>query len=154
MASQKDFTIAAYQYMLSLGVMAKGEFICVNQEVHRDYQRFDTELEVRAHWEKCHKIALTEEFNMFVLPDSSKEPAQLIKLPMLVAPTAAGGVLVAPTAAGGTRKKRVGSRKARPPPATEPKEVVATPPHKPWEDQVAAEGEPDVATEPLTSDID
>ena len=49
---------------------------------------------MRAHWEQCHKIALTEEYNMFVLADSSKEPAQLIKLPMFVAPAAAGGVLV------------------------------------------------------------
>ena len=75
---------------------------------------------MRAHWEKCHKIALTEEYNMFVLLDSSKEPAQLIKLPMLVAPTAAGGVIVAPTVAGGTRKKRVSRRKARPPPVLQP----------------------------------
>ena len=37
LASQKDYTIAAYQLMLSLGVMAKGDFICVNQEVHSDY---------------------------------------------------------------------------------------------------------------------
>ena len=55
---------------------------------------FDKGLEMRAHWEQCHKIALTEEYNMFVLPDSSKEPAQLIKLAMLVAPTAAGGMLL------------------------------------------------------------
>ena len=72
LASQKDYTVAAYQYMLSLGVMAKGDFICVNHEVHSDYQGFDTELEMRAHWEKCHKIALTEKFNMFVLPDSRR----------------------------------------------------------------------------------
>ena len=32
LASQKDYTIAAYQYMLSLGVMAKGEFICVSEQ--------------------------------------------------------------------------------------------------------------------------
>ena len=85
LASQRDYTVAVYQYMLSLGVMAKGDYICVNQDVHSDYQSYDTELEMRAHWEKCHKIALTEEFNMLVLPDSTKEPAQLIKLPMLVA---------------------------------------------------------------------
>ena len=63
-------------------------------------------------------------------------------------------MLVAPSAAGGTRKKPLASRKARPPPATETKEVVATPRHEQWEDQVDAEGEPDVATEPPASDID
>ena len=61
--------------MLSRGVMAQGGFICVNQEVHSNYQGFATELEMRVHWDKCYKITLTEEFNMFVVPDSSKEPA-------------------------------------------------------------------------------
>ena len=55
LASQRDYTIAVYQYMLSLEIMAKGDFICVNQDVHSDYQGFDTELEMRAHWEKCHE---------------------------------------------------------------------------------------------------
>ena len=50
LASQKDYTVAAYQYMLSMGGLAKGDFICVNHEVHSDYQGFDTELEMRAHW--------------------------------------------------------------------------------------------------------
>ena len=52
--------------------------------------------------EKCHKIPLVEEFNIFVLPDSTKEPAQLIKLPLLVAAVDTG-----------TRKKRASSRKAQ-----------------------------------------
>ena len=30
LASQKDFTTAVYQYILYLGIMAKGDFICVN----------------------------------------------------------------------------------------------------------------------------
>ena len=54
--------------MLSRGVMAQGGFICVNQG-------FATELEMRVHWDKCYMITLTEELNMFVVPDSSKEPA-------------------------------------------------------------------------------
>ena len=32
---------------------------------------FDTELEMRAYWEQCYKIALSGEYNMFVVPDSS-----------------------------------------------------------------------------------
>ena len=45
---------------------------------------------MRDHWAKCYKIALIDEFNMLVLPDSTKEPAQKVKLPTLVAAAAAG----------------------------------------------------------------
>ena len=83
--------------MSSLEVMAKGDFIWVNQDVHSDNQCFDTDILMRDHWEKCHKIALIDEFNMLVLPDSTKEPAQKVKLPTLVAAAAAG-----------TKKKRGG----------------------------------------------
>ena len=34
--------------MLSLGMISKVDFICVNQELHSDYKSFDTELEMRA----------------------------------------------------------------------------------------------------------
>ena len=107
LASQKDYTTAVYQYMLSLGVMSKGDFVCI-----------DTELEMRAHWEQCHKIALSEEFLMLVVPDSSKEPPQLVKLPMLDTPGAAGGELVKPPVAKGKGKggRKGADRKSRPPP--------------------------------------
>ena len=45
LASQRDYTVTLYQYMLSLGVMAKGDYICVNQEVH--YQCFGTDIQMR-----------------------------------------------------------------------------------------------------------
>ena len=45
---------------------------------------------MREHWEKCHKIPLTEEFNSLVLSDSTKELAKKVKLPVLVAAAAAG----------------------------------------------------------------
>ena len=114
--------------------------------------------------EQCHKIALSEEYNMFVVPDSSKEPPQLIKLPMLVTPAAAGGELVAPPGAKGRGKGRKETdSKSRPPPATkskevtpatESKEVVATLPHDQWEDMEEDKGEPAAATEPPVSDVD
>ena len=120
--------------------------LCVNQEIHSDYLSFDTELEMRAHWEQCHKIALSEEYNMFVVPDSSKEPPELIKLPMLVTPAGGGGLLVAPSGAGGRGKGRKGtSRNSGLPPVTESKEVVAMEEDK---------GEPAVAPEPPVSDVD
>ena len=43
LASQRDYTIAVYKYMLTLGVMEKGHFICVNQDLHSSYECFDTE---------------------------------------------------------------------------------------------------------------
>ena len=36
LSNQKDYTTAVYQYMLSLGVMSKGDFVCVNQELQSD----------------------------------------------------------------------------------------------------------------------
>ena len=120
MSNQKDYTTAVYQYMLSLGVMSKGDFVCVNQELHSDYLSFDTELEMRAHWEQCHEIALSEEYLMLVVPDSSKEPPQLIKLPMLVTPAVAGVELIKPPVAKGKGKsgRRGTDRKSMPPPTT------------------------------------
>ena len=103
----------------------------MNQELHSDYKSFDTELEMRAHWEQCHKIALSEEYLMLVVPDSSK-----VKLPMLDTPGAAGGELVKPPVAKGKGKggRKGADRKSRPPPtkvvtpAAESQELAATPP--------------------------
>ena len=50
LASQRDYTVTVYHYMLSLGVMAKGDFICVNQDAHSDYQCFDSDILMRDHW--------------------------------------------------------------------------------------------------------
>ena len=37
------------------------------------------------HWEKCLKISLSDGYHMLVLPDSTKEPARKVKLPVAVA---------------------------------------------------------------------
>ena len=147
--------------------MSKEDFICVNQELHSDYKSFDTELEMRAHWEQCHKIALSEEYLMLVFPDSSKETPQLVKLPMLDTPGAAGGELVKPPVAKGKGKQSGGRKgtdsKSRPPPTTMSKvvtpaagsqEVAATPPHEQWEEMEDDKGESVTATEPPRSDVD
>ena len=65
--------------------MEKGNYICVNLDVHSDYECFDTEVLMREHWLKCLKIPLSDEYNMLVLPDSTKEPAKKVKLPIVVA---------------------------------------------------------------------
>ena len=71
--------------MLSLVVMEKGDYICVNQYVHSDYECFDTEVLMREHWLKCLKIPLSDEYNMLVLPNFTKDPAKKVKLPVVVA---------------------------------------------------------------------
>ena len=38
---------------------------------------------MREQWEKCHKIPLTDEFNLLVLPNSTKEPTKKVKLPVV-----------------------------------------------------------------------
>ena len=101
---------------------------------------------------------------MLVVPDSSKEPPQLIKLPILVTPVAAGRELVNPPVAKGKGKggRKGTDRKSRPPPttkskvvtpATESKEVVATPPHEQWEKMEEDKGEPVTATEQPISEV-
>ena len=42
--------MAVYRYMLSLGVMEKGDYICLNQDLHSAYECFDTEVLMREHW--------------------------------------------------------------------------------------------------------
>ena len=42
-----------------------------------------TEILMREQWEKCHKIPLTDEFNLLVLPNSTKEPTKKVKLPVV-----------------------------------------------------------------------
>ena len=59
--------------------MEKGDFICVNQDVHSDYECFDTEIQMREHWEKCYKIPLTDKFNMLVLPEMA--PVKVPSIP-------------------------------------------------------------------------
>ena len=76
--------MAVYKYMLSLGPMEKGDYICVNQDVHSNYECFDTEDLMREHWLKCLKITLSNEYHMLVLLDSTKEPVRKVKLPIAV----------------------------------------------------------------------
>ena len=77
--------MAVYKYMFSLGPFEKGDYICVNQDVHSNYECFGTEDLMREHWLKCLKIPLSDGYHMLVLPDSTKEPAKKVKLPIVVA---------------------------------------------------------------------
>ena len=67
--------------MLSLGPMDKGDYLCINMDQHSGYDKFDTENLMREHWLTCHKISLTDGFAAFVLPDATKEPVPIMKLP-------------------------------------------------------------------------
>ena len=123
MCNQKEYTVAVYCYMLSLGVMGKGDFLCVNQDQHEEYKKFDIEVEMRSHWLECHKISLEEVFLMMLVPDPFKEPSMVVDLPMLDLPGVSGVQDNPPKAKAGkgTGNKRGGrqgtDRKSRPPPA-------------------------------------
>ena len=119
MSNLKEYTVAVYCYMLSLGEMGKGDFLCVNQEQHGEFKSFDTEGEMRSHWAECHKISLEEVFLMLVVPDSGTEPPMVVNMPMLDMP-GVSGVQVNPPKAKGAGKgigkgtgKDTGNRKAR-----------------------------------------
>ena len=51
---------------------------------HNKYGKFDSKELMREHWQKCHDIALTDVFEPFVLPDATKEPGPLLRLPSTV----------------------------------------------------------------------
>ena len=74
LADQKEYTLALYRYMLYLGAMVKGDFLCVNQLKHDKVKVFDTELLMRAHWKDCHQIQIEEIFLPMLVPDMCKEP--------------------------------------------------------------------------------
>ena len=63
--------------MLSLGLMGKGDFVCINQDRHEEDKQFDTEVDMRSHWLECHKISLEEIFLMMLGPDPCKEPSMV-----------------------------------------------------------------------------
>ena len=73
LADQRDYTLALYRYMLHLGSMVKGDFMCVNQLKHDKVKVFDTEELMRAHWKDCHKIEVEEIFLPMLVPDMLKE---------------------------------------------------------------------------------
>ena len=100
LSNQKDYTTAVYCYMLSLGDMGKGDFLCLKQEQHGEFKSFDTEREMRTHWAECHKISLEEEFLMLVVPDSGMEPPMVVNMPMLDIPGASGEQVNPPKAKG------------------------------------------------------
>ena len=77
LCNQKEYTVAVHCYMLSLGLMGKGDFLCVNQDRQEEYKQFDTEVEMRSHWLECHKISLEEIFLMMLVPDPCKEPSMV-----------------------------------------------------------------------------
>ena len=62
LASQRDYTIAVYKYMLTFWVMEKGD--CVNQDQHSSYESFAT-------------LANLSE-------NPTKEPARRMKLPSTI----------------------------------------------------------------------
>ena len=71
--------------MMSVGSMEKGDYICVHQDEHSNYECLDTEELMREHWLKCFKIPLSDGYHIIVLTDSTKEPTGKVKLPMAVA---------------------------------------------------------------------
>ena len=77
LADQKWYTVALYRYMLYLGAVEKGDYLCVNQYRHDHVKLFDTEEQMRAHWLVCHQIQLDEIFLMMLVPDMCKEPANV-----------------------------------------------------------------------------
>ena len=62
LSSQREYTIAAYKYMLSLSPMDKGDHMCINMDQHNGYEKFNRESLMREHWLTCHKISVTEGF--------------------------------------------------------------------------------------------
>ena len=38
LCNQKEYTVAVRCYMLSLGLMGKGDFLCINQDRHEEYR--------------------------------------------------------------------------------------------------------------------
>ena len=81
---QRDYTIAAHKYLLSLGPMEKGDWLCVNLNKHTKCEKFNTEELKMEHWQICHDIALTDVFDPFVLPDAIKELSPRLRLPSTV----------------------------------------------------------------------
>ena len=77
LCNQQEYTVAVHRYMLSLGLMGKGDFLCINQDRHEEYRQFDTEVEMRSHWLECHQISLEEIFLMMLVPDPCKEPSMV-----------------------------------------------------------------------------
>ena len=45
--------------------MKKGDWLCVNQDKHTKYEKFETEELKRENWQKCYDIALTDGFEPF-----------------------------------------------------------------------------------------
>ena len=83
--------------MMYLGVMEKGDYLCINQDRHDQFKQFDTEVLMRAHWLECHQIQLDEIFLMMLVPDMCKEPANV---PHLNLPGVSGTQVVLPGASG------------------------------------------------------
>ena len=73
LSDQKEYTVALYRYMMYLGVMEKGDYLCVNQYRHDHVKLFDTEELMRARWLECHQIQLDEIFLMMLVTDMCKE---------------------------------------------------------------------------------
>ena len=55
-----EFTLAIHRYMLYLGSLVKGEFMCVNQMHHEKVKVFDTEPLMREHWKEFYGIQVEE----------------------------------------------------------------------------------------------
>ena len=85
LAVQRDYCISAHAYMLSLGDMEKGDWLCINVENPAELKDFPTEIEMRTHWKKCHGIEMHEEVKPYEvqrlrLPELGTRPKQISKL--------------------------------------------------------------------------
>ena len=76
LADQLEFTLAIHRYLLYLGSLVKGDFMCVNQEHHEKVKVFDTEPLMREHWKECHGIQVEEILMPMLVPDMLKEPGR------------------------------------------------------------------------------
>ena len=74
LADQREYTLALYRYMLNLGSLVKGDFLCVNQLKHDKVKVFDTEELMRNHWKDCHQIQVEEIYLPMLVPDMLREP--------------------------------------------------------------------------------
>ena len=57
--------------------------MCQPQQTHQE-EKFNSKELIWEHWQKCHDIELTDVFEPFVLPDATKEPTPMLRLPSTV----------------------------------------------------------------------
>ena len=58
--NQEQLTRAVHKYLMYLGRMEAGDYLCVNQDHHEKVKSFDSEPLMREHWLLCHGIVVDE----------------------------------------------------------------------------------------------